>query len=82
MKLADEVAITTGGTKGIGLGCSRVFGRHGVGVVIAARNEQTGREAADQLRAAGIDALFVTGQVICPDGGASLGYAARAGTTK
>ncbi|NQT36098.1 MAG: SDR family NAD(P)-dependent oxidoreductase, partial [Planctomycetes bacterium] len=59
MKLSDKVAIITGGTKGIGLGCARVFGKHGASVVIAARNEQTGRDAEEQLRAAGIDALFV-----------------------
>jgi NAD(P)-dependent dehydrogenase (short-subunit alcohol dehydrogenase family) len=60
MKLADRVAVITGGTKGIGLGCARVFGRHGASVVIAARNEQTGREAEEQLRTAGVDALFVS----------------------
>ena len=36
MKLDDKVAIITGGTKGIGLGCARVFGKHGSKVVIAA----------------------------------------------
>ena len=45
LKLADRVAVITGGTKGIGLGCARIFGRHGTSVVIAARNEHTGRVA-------------------------------------
>jgi L-fucose dehydrogenase len=60
LKLADRVAIITGGTKGIGLGCARVFGRHGASVVIAARNEQTGCEAEEELKTAGVDALFVS----------------------
>jgi L-fucose dehydrogenase len=60
LKLADKVAVITGGTKGIGLGCASVFGRHGASVVIAARNEQAGREAEQQLRSAGVDALFVS----------------------
>lgn len=60
LKLADRVAVITGGTKGIGLGCARVFGRHGASVVVAARHEQTGREAEEQLRTAGVDALFVS----------------------
>jgi len=59
MKLSDKVAIITGGTKGIGLGCARVFGKHGAGIAIAARNEQVGRDAQQQLQATGIDALFV-----------------------
>lgn len=60
LKLAGRVAVITGGTKGIGLGCASVFGRHGASVVVAARNEQTGREAEKQLRTAEVDALFVS----------------------
>ncbi|NOY41975.1 MAG: glucose 1-dehydrogenase [Planctomycetes bacterium] len=60
LKLANRVAVITGGTKGIGLGCASVFGRHGASVVIAARNEQSGREAEGQLKAAGVEALFVS----------------------
>lgn len=59
LKLATKVAVITGGTKGIGLGCARVFGRHGASIVLAARNEQTGREMEEQLRTTGVDALFV-----------------------
>ena len=59
MKLADKVAIITGGSKGIGLGCARVFGKHGAKVVIAARGEQAGKAAEGDLREVNIDALFV-----------------------
>jgi len=59
LKLADRVAVITGGTKGIGLGCARVFVRHGARVVIAARDERTGRAVEEQLRSGDTDALFV-----------------------
>ena len=36
MKLQDKVAIITGGSKGIGLGCAQTFAKYGCKVVIAA----------------------------------------------
>ncbi len=59
MKLQDKVVVVTGGSKGIGLGCARVMGRHGGRVVIAARGEAAGQDAERSLRDAGIDALFI-----------------------
>ena len=59
MKLCDRTAIITGGSKGIGLGCARVFGRHGAKVVIAARGEEAGRQAEADLRQEGINATFI-----------------------
>ena len=59
MKLKDKVAVITGGSKGIGLGCARVFTKHGCTVVLAARGEEAGREAEQELVAAGHQALFV-----------------------
>jgi L-fucose dehydrogenase len=59
MKLQDKVAIVTGGSKGIGLGCTRVFAKYGCRVVIAARGEEAGRKAVDELAAAGQAASFV-----------------------
>jgi len=59
LKLTGRVAVITGGTKGIGLGCARVFSRHGAKIVIAARNESNGREVEQQLQANGADVLFV-----------------------
>jgi NAD(P)-dependent dehydrogenase (short-subunit alcohol dehydrogenase family) len=59
MKLQDKVAIITGGSKGIGFGCARVFGKYGSKVVIAARDPQTGSQAESQLKELHIDALFV-----------------------
>lgn len=59
MKLANKTAIITGGSKGIGLGCARVFGCHGAKVVIASRGEEAGVEAQAELRARGVDATFI-----------------------
>ncbi len=65
MKLEDKVAVITGGSKGIGLGCARVFARHGGTVVLGARGEEAGREAERELAAAGHQALFVPCDVTC-----------------
>jgi len=37
VKLEGKVAVITGGSKGIGLGCARVFAKYGCTVVLAAR---------------------------------------------
>jgi NAD(P)-dependent dehydrogenase (short-subunit alcohol dehydrogenase family) len=63
MKLKDRVAIITGGSKGIGLGCARVFGKHGCRVVLAARGEAAGRAAVEELTALGATAVFVSADV-------------------
>ena len=59
MKLKDKVAVITGGSKGIGLGCARVFSGYGCTVVLAARGEEDGRIAEKELTESGRQALFV-----------------------
>lgn len=49
MKLKDKVAIITGGGKGIGFGCAKVFDQHGAIVVIADKDEKVAQQAASQL---------------------------------
>lgn len=63
MKLSEKVAIITGGSKGIGLGCARVFGKYGARVVLAARGAEAGRAAEAELAAEGTTALFVATDV-------------------
>ena len=59
MKLANKVAIITGGSKGIGFGCAKVFGKHGCRVLIASRGVDDGLAAEKQLIDAGIQATFI-----------------------
>lgn len=52
-----KVALITGANKGIGLEVARQLGRdHGMTVLVGARDEGRGREAAEKLTAQGIDA--------------------------
>ncbi len=66
MKLQGKVAVITGGSKGIGFGCARVFGKYGCRVVFGARGEEAGRVAEKQLTDAGSTALFVPADVAVP----------------
>jgi 3-oxoacyl-[acyl-carrier protein] reductase len=49
--LEGRSVIVTGGSKGIGKGIARVFARAGAHVLLAARDEESLRAAADELRA-------------------------------
>ena len=50
-----RVAVVTGANKGIGREIARQLAREGITVFIGARDEQRGREAAEKLRAEGLD---------------------------
>lgn len=67
MKLKDKVIVITGGSKGIGLGCARVMGKHGGKVVIAARGATVGKQAEQALRDLKIDAEFIACDVTRPE---------------
>ncbi|MFV2065425.1 MAG: SDR family NAD(P)-dependent oxidoreductase [Pirellulales bacterium] len=67
MKLQNKVAVITGGSKGIGLGCARIFAGHGAKVVIGARGREAGQAAAKQLADAGHTAWFVPTDVTRED---------------
>jgi NAD(P)-dependent dehydrogenase (short-subunit alcohol dehydrogenase family) len=66
------VALVTGASKGIGLACAAQLAASGARVAIAARSEQTLKNAADQLRAQGHDAQHFVADVSDPDQAASL----------
>lgn len=63
MKLANKVAIITGGSKGIGFGCAKVFSQHGCAVVLGDRDEEAGRAAEAELKATGASVLFLRSDV-------------------
>lgn len=54
-----KIAVITGGTSGIGLATAQLLASKGVVVVLAARNQEHGREAEALIRGTGGDALFV-----------------------
>jgi 2-deoxy-D-gluconate 3-dehydrogenase len=57
--LSGKVAIVTGGTMGIGLGCSRRLAEAGASLVIAARGAEKGAEVTRELRDAGYKTSFM-----------------------
>ncbi len=60
-----KVAIVTGASRGIGEAIARVYGENGMKVVLAARSADAGQRVADEICAAGGDAIFV--QTDCSD---------------
>jgi len=63
---SGEVAIVTGGSRGLGLEIAEAFGKAGASVVITARREQWLREAEQRLKDQGIAVLALIGDVAEP----------------
>ena len=59
MKLQGKTALVTGAGRGIGRAIALLFAREGARVVVAEMDEVTGRATADDIMAAGGDALFI-----------------------
>ncbi len=55
----QKIALITGANKGLGFETARQLGRQNIKVLVGARGETRGREAAEKLRAEGIAAEFV-----------------------
>jgi NAD(P)-dependent dehydrogenase (short-subunit alcohol dehydrogenase family) len=58
-RLKDKVAVVTGGGAGIGRATCELFAEEGAAVVVAERDETTGRDAAEQIARRGGRALFL-----------------------
>jgi NAD(P)-dependent dehydrogenase (short-subunit alcohol dehydrogenase family) len=67
MKLADKVAIITGGNSGIGQATANLFAREGARVCITGRNEKRCREVVEEINKISGQAVFVTADVRFPD---------------
>jgi len=59
MRLANEVAIITGGANGIGKATALLFGREGAKVVIADIDETSGEQVVKRIRESGGEAFFL-----------------------
>lgn len=58
MRLADKVAIVTGGAHGMGKSTCEIFAREGAKVVIADVDDQAGQELAQQLTSQNLTAMY------------------------
>ncbi len=67
MKLADKVAIITGGNSGIGKATAILFAREGARVCITGRNEQRCREVVAEINEGGSQAIYVIADVRSSD---------------
>lgn len=54
-----KVALITGANRGIGFETARQLGQQGIKVLLGARNEERGSEAATKLRDEGLDVEFI-----------------------
>ena len=62
------IAVVTGGTQGLGLAIAKRLAQEGArGIVISGRNSEKGEGAAEYVRSAGADCLFVKADVSIPD---------------
>ena len=59
MRLANKVAIITGGGSGIGKASSYLFAKEGAKIVVAQRTQATGEETAAAINSSGGEAIFV-----------------------
>lgn len=55
----QKLALITGANKGLGFETARQLGRQNIKVLVGARDETRGREAAEKLRAEGFEAEFI-----------------------
>lgn len=77
-QLEGKTAIVTGAGSGIGRGIARLFAREGANVVVADLGLAACGETVAAIQAAGGAAIFVEGNVRCPDHHAALVAAAKA----
>jgi 2-dehydro-3-deoxy-D-gluconate 5-dehydrogenase len=65
--LTGKVALVTGGNGGIGLGMARGLARAGAAIMVAGRNAEKSKIAADELRSLGVASATFDGDISKPD---------------
>jgi 3-oxoacyl-[acyl-carrier protein] reductase len=65
--LQDQVAIVTGGSRGIGKGIAAVLAREGAKVAVADINAEAARQTAAEMAAQGLQAIAVEVDITCSD---------------
>jgi len=68
MRLQNKAAIITGAGSGIGKASALLFAEQGAAIVIADADAKGGADAADEIREAGGEAIFVHGDISEPEG--------------
>ena len=63
MRFADKVIVVTGGGRGIGFACARLFAREGAKVMISDIDDAQGQKTVDDLCSDGLDATYVHADV-------------------
>ena len=63
MRLADKVALITGGTSGMGRATAVLFAQEGARVAIIGRNEARGREVVEEIEQSSGTAIFIRSDV-------------------
>jgi len=58
-RLEEKTAIVTGAGQGVGRGIALAFAREGARVAVVDANHETGSKTAEELRAFGVESLFV-----------------------
>jgi NAD(P)-dependent dehydrogenase (short-subunit alcohol dehydrogenase family) len=69
MRLANQIALITGGNRGIGLATARLFADEGATVVLFARDSKAGMAAAESI----VGTRFISGAALPVDGGLTAG---------
>jgi NAD(P)-dependent dehydrogenase (short-subunit alcohol dehydrogenase family) len=71
-RLAGDIAVVTGSTRGIGEGIAKRFAAEGASVVVTGRSTDDGEAVAEDIRADDGDAVFVRADMREPDDIAAL----------